>query len=207
MTIPSIGKDARNGPSCNLCCSRHSLAPSSKLVLAFPSRSGPQSMRHRCLSLQHIADVYFNVEIQKSLQTIADVCFNIEVYNKHQTTVCCKLSCLSEGTANRATSLLEHRSCATAGHRRVPRRAGALRSALISSIHKFSNRGSRIPEPLPIFTSTCTLKVEIPQGLGTFFQIEPFESWPYPRPPRSPCPPAPCPPWSCRQPSGEWKPC
>ena len=46
-----------------------------------------------------------------------------------------------------------------------------LRSVLIISIRNISNRGSRIPEPLLMFTSKCPLKVQISQVLGPFFQI------------------------------------
>ena len=56
----------------------------------------------------------------------------------------------------------------------------AIRSVLTISIRKFSNRGSRIPEPLLVFTSKCPLKIQVSQGLGPFFQIEvslPFPSW------------------------------
>ena len=47
-----------------------------------------------------------------------------------------------------------------------------LRSVLIISVCINSNSGSQIPEPLLMFTSTCPLKVQIPQGLGPFVQIE-----------------------------------
>ena len=47
----------------------------------------------------------------------------------------------------------------------------------IISICKVSNRGSQITEPF-LFTSTCPLKVQISQGLGSFFQIA-LKLWPY----------------------------
>ena len=40
------------------------------------------------------------------------------------------------------------------------------------SIRTISNRGSRIPEPLLVFTSKCPLKAQISQGLGPFVQIQ-----------------------------------
>ena len=39
-------------------------------------------------------------------------------------------------------------------------------------IRTISNRGSQIPEPLVMFTSTHPSKVQISLGLGPFFQIE-----------------------------------
>ena len=52
------------------------------------------------------------------------------------------------------------------------RPASAVDSHDFDSIRIISNRGSQIPEPLLIFTSKYTLKVQISQGLGSFFQIE-----------------------------------
>ena len=49
---------------------------------------------------------------------------------------------------------------------------GALRSVLINSIRKTSNWGSRIQEPLLMFTSNCTLRVQTSKGLDPFLQIQ-----------------------------------
>ena len=51
-----------------------------------------------------------------------------------------------------------------------PPRCAACGQVLALSIHKLSNRGSRIPEPLLSFTLECLLRVQISQGLGPFFQ-------------------------------------
>ena len=51
-----------------------------------------------------------------------------------------------------------------------------LRSVLIITIYTISNRGSQIPEPLLVFTSTCPLTVQMSQGLGQFFKIGPSKA-------------------------------
>ena len=43
---------------------------------------------------------------------------------------------------------------------------------IMIAIRIISDAGSRIPEPLLCVTSMCPLRVQISQGLGTFFQIE-----------------------------------
>ena len=45
-------------------------------------------------------------------------------------------------------------------------------SVVVISIHKISNRGAPIPEPLLIFTSECPLEVQISQGPDPLFHIE-----------------------------------
>ena len=42
----------------------------------------------------------------------------------------------------------------------------------VTQIHKTSDCGSQIPEPLRILTWTCPLKVQISQGLGPFFHVK-----------------------------------
>ena len=50
------------------------------------------------------------------------------------------------------------------------------RSVLVISISIIPNRGSRIPEPLLMFTSKCPLNVQISQGLSQILQIELLET-------------------------------
>ena len=47
----------------------------------------------------------------------------------------------------------------------------SLRRFVYDIARKNSNWGSQIPESLLMFTSTCSLKAQISQGLGTFLQI------------------------------------
>ena len=56
--------------------------------------------------------------------------------------------------------------------RSIKREPRSLRSVLMISTCRISNWGSQIPAPFYMFTSRCPLKVQMSQGLGTFFQIE-----------------------------------
>ena len=48
---------------------------------------------------------------------------------------------------------------------------GDIRSVLITSICNISNRGSQIPEPLLLVTSTCPLKFKSPRGWANLSRL------------------------------------